>query len=51
MQRRRFCFLLQISLCEGPSVVVEQQKAELLKPGCEGFDGRITGIASKPSAG
>ena len=51
MQRRRFCFLPQNSLCEGASVVVKQHTAELLKAGYESFDGRITGIASSPSVG
>lgn len=51
MQRRRFCSLLQNSLCEGPSVVIEQQPAVMLKAGCESFDGRMTCLASSPSAG
>jgi len=51
MQRSRFCFLLQVSLCEGPSVVIEQQPAAMLKAGCEGFDDRMTCLASSPSVG
>ena len=50
-QRGRFCFLLQTSLCGGPSVVIEQQAAELLKAGCESFAGRMTCMASSPSVG
>jgi hypothetical protein len=49
--RGKFCFLLQTSLCGGPSVVIEQQSAELLKAGCESFAGRMKGVASSPSVG
>jgi hypothetical protein len=51
MQRRRFCFLLQNSLCKELSVVIDHQTAELLKAGCESFAGQMKGVASSPRAG